>query len=603
VLFVKERIAPEGAFAAGNAGQSGFPIAFSLSATYSFLMDGTGPFNRLVSELSLDERAKLLEKLRSQSSLLQSPLYEEVSDEPAEKIEIRFNNLPWYRRLWFRILSFFNSRAPLKLFEDSLMSRIAKSVEETAPGFYNYQKDLLLPKFQEMLAYLRDGSRFFYQALDASLNRDKGGLMVFLGSLEMPDVHKLIQNSTDPAVLTEQFPGISEVELRKKTHRAMEEAVSTVSDEQRNAMYYNARSLFCLKQLSSFLFDRMINAFIVDSAYGGSICPSASIRDQLLALNNILNSLKNPPPMVLLSSLFVFVLSEKEDEPGFDIQIEMRKLLSRAEASVEAIRTFNKQVPLTQLLRCMSRNMDISPRNIGGGEDWFVVYREHWKHLVDERFSAFIKNKKQRDMQNSLRYFLKGNSLKMLENAGSESDAAGVPVKEAFCLSFLKTFYTVVFMGEINKILRPILLDGEFIKKENRTEFAEYYNTIIKLEDLIRHFDRTLSVSGDIGKRYSQAKAEITSLPFKRRKIQIVLQEASKIAGEIIDQTRDAMEGMMMVLGGIIKKSADEKYDSLANLVVFGKPAAFFGGIQFCADKFRQAIRLMDDITGIENAK
>jgi hypothetical protein len=297
------------------------------------------------------------------------------------------------------------------------------------------------------------------------------------------------------------------------------------------------------------------------------------------------------------------VLSEREDEPGFDIQIEMRKLLSRAEASIEAIRTFNKQVPLTMLLRCMSRNMDIAPLNIGGGEDWFVVYREHWKHLVDERFSVFIKNKKQKDMQNSLRYFLKGNSLKMLENTSNESNAAGVPVKEAFCLSFLKTFYTIVFMGEINKILRPILLDGEFIKKENRAEFAEHYNTIIKLEDLIQHFDQTLSISGDIGKRYLQAKAEITSLPFKRRKIQIVLQEASKIASEIIDQTRDAMKGMMTILGGIIKKSVDEKYDSLANVAVFGRPAAFFGGLQSCIDQFRKAIRLMDDIASIENEK
>ncbi|MDR0587170.1 MAG: DUF5312 domain-containing protein [Treponema sp.] len=566
-------------------------------------MDGTGHFNRLVSELTLEERTKLLEKLKSQSTLQQGPLYEEISDEPEEKIESRFNSLPWYRRFWFRILSFFNSRAPLKLFEDYLMSRISRSLEETAPGFYNYQKDLLLPKFQEMLVYLRDGSRFFYQILDSSFNRDKGGLMVFLGSLEMPDIHRLIQNSTDPSVLVGQFPGISEVELRQKAHRAMEEAVAAINDEQRSVMYQNTRSLFCLKQLSSFLFDRMINAFIVDSAYHGSICPAASIRDQLLVLNNILNSLKDPPPLTLLGSLFVFVLSEKRDEPGFDIQIEMRKLLSRTEASVEAIRTFNKQVPLTRLLRCMSRDMGISPQNIGGGEDWFVVYREHWKQLIDDRFSVFIKNKRQKDMQNSLRYFFKGNSLKVLENTGNESDPTDVPIKEAFCLSFLQTFYTVVFMGEINKILRPILIDGEFIKKENRTEFAEYYNTIIKLEDLIRHFDQTLSKNGDFGQRYLQAKAEMTSLPIKRRKIQIVLQEASRAAEKIIDQTKDAIKGMITVLGGIIRKSADDKYDSLANVTVFGRPAAFFGNLQLCIDQLQKAMRLMDDINSIENAK
>jgi hypothetical protein len=566
-------------------------------------MDGTGHFNRLVSELSLEERGKLLEKLRSQSSLQQGPLYEEVSDEPAETIDIRFNNLPWYRRLWFRVLSFFNSRVPVKLFEDYLMSRISRAVEEKAPGFYNYQKDLLLPKFQDMLIYLRDNSRFFYQVLDASFNRNRGSLMVFLGSLEMPDVHRHIQSGADPAVLSGQFPGVSELELRQKAHREMEDAISAVSEEQKNVMYSSARSLFCLKQLSSFLFDRIINMFIADSAYNGGICPAASIREQLLTLNNILTSLREPPPMTLLESLFVFVLSEQEDEPGFDIQIEIRKLLSRAEASLEAIRTFNNQVPLTQLLRCISRDLSISPRNIGGGEDWFAVYREHWKQLVDERFSAFIKTKKQRDMQNSLRYFLKGTSLKMLENAGNESGSTGVPVKEAFCLSFLQTFYTVVFMGEINKILRPILLDGEFIRKENRAEFAEYYNSLIKLEDLIRHFDQTLSGRGDFGQRYIQAKSEMSSPPIKRRKIQIVLQEASKIALGIIDQTKDAIKGMMQVLNGIMKKNTDEKYDSLANLITFGRPSVFFESLQSCVDQFQKALGLMDGIAGIENGK
>ncbi|MDR0402710.1 MAG: DUF5312 domain-containing protein [Treponema sp.] len=566
-------------------------------------MDDTGPFNRLVSELDLDERARLLEKIKSQSTLQQGPLYEEISDEPAENMEIRFNQLPWYKRLWFSILSFFNSRAPLKIFEDYLMSRMSKSVEEAAPGFYNYQKDLLLPNFQEMLVYLRDGSRFFYQALDSSLNRDKGGLVVFLGSLEMPDIHRLIEEGTDPAALAKQFPVMSEIELKHKAHGVMEEAFSAVSSEQKNAMYHNARSLFCLKQLSSFLFDRMINAFIVDSAYQGCICPAASIRDQLVSLNNILNSLKEPPPLTLLSSLFIFVLSENENEPGFDIQIEMRKLLARAEASIEVIRNFNKQVPLTRLLRCISRNMNISPENIGGGEDWFTVYREHWKRLVDNRFLVFSKNKRMSDMQNSFRYFFKGSSLKVLENAGGESNPLGVPVRGAFCLSFLQTFYTVVFMDEINKILRPILIDGEFIKRENRMEFAEHYNMIIKLDDLIRQFDRALSKDGDFGKRYLQAKSEMVSLPIKRRKIQIVLQEVSKIAGEIIEQTREAIKGMILVLGGILKKSADDKYDSLTNIAAFGKPAVFFGGVQSCVDQFQKAIKLMDDINGIENAR
>ncbi|MDR1306959.1 MAG: DUF5312 domain-containing protein [Treponema sp.] len=568
-------------------------------------MEGNGHFSRLAEELSVEERTGLLEKLSSQSNLPAGmTLYEDPGEEKAVNLESRYGALPWYYKLWFFILSFFNSRSPLKLFADHLMSRIYRNMETRAPGFYNFQKDMLLPKFQEELVKLRDGSRFFYSALDASLNRDKGGLMLFLGSLEMPGIHKLIQADTNPGTLASRYRDLNEIELRQKAFKALEEALAGISGEQRDRMYHSARSLYCLKQLSSFLFDRLINSFIFDASLQGNICPAASVRDQLLTLNNILVSLKEPPPMTLLASLFVFVLTEQDNGAGFDIQIEMRKLLSRAETSLQAVKEFNGEVPLTSLLRCMSRSTDISPGDIGGGEDWYVVYRERWKTRIEEQFLSFIKTRRQRDLQNAFRYFFKGTHLKMLENMVSDSNPSGISIKGNFSLAFLQTFYSVVFMEEINKHIRPILLDGEFIRRDNRSEFTEYYNTLIKLEDVIGHFDMEISPAGDYGKRYALAKNDMSSLPVKRRKIQIVVEEAARDAERIIDQAREAMEGMINILGGVLKKSADEKYDTLINIsALTGRGTAFADGITQSVDLFKKALRLLDDIDAMETGR
>jgi hypothetical protein len=564
-------------------------------------MEETGHFSRLVSDLTLEERTKLLEKLSSQANFSSGVLYEEPREERVVQMEDRYQKLPWYYKLWFYILSFFNSRSPLKLFEDHMMAQIYRDVETTAPGYYNYQKDLLLPKFQDELIKLRDGSRFFYTALDASLNRDKGGLMVFLGSLEMPDVHKSIINDTAPAVLASHYRELNEVELRQQAFKALEDALAGITEEDRNKMYRSAQSLFCLKQLSSFLFDRLINTFIFDSSLQGSICPAASVRDQLLSLNNILISLKRPPPITLLESLFAFVLTEQSEEPGFDVHNEMRKLLAHAEASLQCIREFNREVPLLQLLRCISRSANIAPQNIGGGEDWYAVYRDRWKTQVDEQFLSFIRTRRQRDLLNAFRYFLKGTNLKMLENMGSELNPSGMSIKGSYSLSFLQTFYTVIFMSEINKFIRPILIDGEFVRRENRTEFTECYNTLIKLEDIIGRFDRDIAPTGEYGSRYIQAKNEMTSLPVKRRKIQIVVEEAARDAEKIINQTREAMKGMINILGGILKKSADEKYDTLSNLsVLAGRGTAFTDGIADSASQFRRVLQLLQDIDSME---
>jgi len=566
-------------------------------------MDETGHFDKLISELSLDERNNLLEKLSSQAELSTAALYKESSEGNNTQLEFNYQKLPWYLRLWFLLLSVFNSRNPIKIYEDHVMLQLFHRLEEKYPGIYSYSKDVLLPKFQDELIKLKEGSRFFYDALDASLNRDRGGLFMFLGSLEMPELHKRILAATDPAELTSRYEALGEVEIRQKAVKAMEDTLAEITLEERDKMYHSARSLNCLKQLSSFLFDRMINTFSHDSSSGpGAVCSTRLVREQLITLNNILFSLKSPPPITLLESLFIYVLMERSNDPGFDMTMEMRKLLNQAETSLLTIRSFNMNVPLTQLIRCITRNPGASPRDIGGGEDWYVVYRERWKAQIEEQFLAFAKTKRQRDIQNSFRYFFRGANLKILENMSTEQNPSGLNIKGTYSLSFLQTFYSVVFMGEVNKQLRPILIDGEFINKENKIEFTEAYNNLIKLDDLIRHFDQNISPEGDYGKRYAKAKNEILVLPVKRRKIQIVLEEASREAERIIEQTQEALESMVRILEGITKTGTDEKYDTLVNLSAFNTR----GGVIFVDTlaqtliQIKKTLQLLKDVEIME---
>jgi hypothetical protein len=420
----------------------------------------------------------------------------------------------------------------------------------------------------------------------------------------MPEIHKLIESDTDPTALAAHYRDLNEVELRQRGLKILEDILAGITEAERNRMYYNARSLLCLKQLASFLYDRIINSFVYDSSAAGYVCPAASVREMLLSLNNTLASLKKPPPIALLESLFIFVLMEKSDEPNLDIHNEMRKLLVQSEVSLQAIRDFNMEVPLTMLLRCISRNPGLVPKPIGGGEDWYPIYRDRLKHQVEENFLSFTRTRRQRDLQNAFRYFLKGTNLKMLENMGSPQNPSGINVKGNFNLSFLLTFYSVVFMGEINKYLKPILIEEKKKKKENRAEFTECYNNLIKLEDLINRFDRDISPDGDVGKSYIQAKNEMSSLSIKRRKIQIVVEDAVHTAERIIEQTREAMSGMIKILEGILKKSDDGKYDGLSNLhALAGRGTTFQEGIAEAITQFKKTLTLMDDIDAMEAEK
>jgi hypothetical protein len=560
--------------------------------------------HRLVSELTVEERSNLLEKLKAQSNISADPLYEEVKEEPAVSFEDGYVQLPWYYRLFYFIMGLFRSVTPQKAFEDGVVKRLGREIEAGTPGIYDCQRSCLLPAFHQLLSDLKEGARFFYTALDSSVNRDKGAFYAFLGSLEMPEVHQRLQNETDCELIAEGAGEASEAELRQAAFKAMEDALAAVTGEQRSRMYVNTRALQCLKELSSFLFDRVLMAFGFEPSASGQICSVNVVKDMLENLNNILFSLREPPPLALLQSLFIFILQERTVEQGFDINREMRNLLSRAEDATAAIRNFNRQASLTRILRCAGRDMSLAPKAISGGEDWFVVYREYWKRYIETRFVEYMRGRRHRDLLNSFKYFLKGTNLKILDNVVSDSNQDGIPVSGAFALSFLLTFHSAVYMTDINKILRPILIDGEFYKRENRTEFTESYNDLIKLEDDIRKFEREISPEGDFGKRYILARQDMSSLPVKRRKIQMAVEEASRGARGIVDRARNACTVMINILNGILRKDPGGRYDTLGNLSrLTGKGPAFINGIAESIQKFQKALQLLDDIDAMESGR
>ena len=569
------------------------------------MADSGNNFERMVAGLSLDERKNLLDKLNGQSNISAEPLYVRGEEPvPVENIEAEYTKLPWYFRIWYFVLGFFKAKPPVKIFEDHQVSVLGIKTEEKCPGLYDYQKDMLLPAFHRHLTKLKDAARFFYSALDTSVNRDKGAFFAFLGSLEMSDVHMRLQTETDPRIIVEKNPDTPEMDLRQIAFRAMDDALAMVTDEYRNIMYFDARTLNCLKELSSFLYDRVLMSFGSNSITNGDACSAGIVRELLASLNSILHSLVIAPPMTLLESLFVFILQDRAGEPGFDINREMKGLLVKAEESLEVIREFNKHVPLTWIIRCSTRNMAYATRQVSGGEDWFVVYRDYWKRRIESLFSEFMKDRRYRELLNTFRYYLKGTSLKMLGNTQSESNPDGLPIKGSFALSFLLTFYSSVFMPDINRILRPILIDGEFQRKENRAEFAESYNNLIKLEDDIKGFEHEISPTGDYGKRYSQVRQEMSLLPIKRRKIQIVIEEASKDAEKLSGQARDASRSMVNILGGILGRDTRARYDTLANLShVAGKGTAFITGLEETIQLFQRLLKILDDIEAMENGR
>jgi hypothetical protein len=256
--------------------------------------------------------------------------------------------------------------------------------------------------------------------------------------------------------------------------------------------------------------------------------------------------------------------------------------------------------------------MSLSAQAITGGEDWFVVYHDYWRDRIEEKLTEYRMQRQQQELFESFRYFLKDKPLKNLEHVASEANPDGLPIKGAFSLSFLLTFYSAVFINDINNDLRHILIDGRFFQRDNRTAFTESYNNLIKLETDIKRLDNQLNISGDYGKRYIRANEE-TSLQTRRRKTQIILDDASDEATAIIDQTKTAINNMIAILRAIITVDEHGNYTVLVNMTHFmgqdetaevatptAKGTAFIHSINEVIEKLQVALHILEDIAVLE---
>jgi hypothetical protein len=563
-----------------------------------------GTLEKLVAGLSLDERQRMLERLKAHSTLSNESLYPSPEGEagPALSTADRYAKLPWYYRLYYFILGFFKNRSPRQIFTDAQTGKLGRRIELVYPGVYSYQKEQLGTEFHRLLAALKEDARFFFEALDASVSRDRGCFFSFLGSLEMAAVHRGLETETTPEQLREKNPAVPDAELRQAALRIMEESFAGITEAQRTVMYRHARSLHCLKELASFLYDRVLLAF--SPGEGIQTCSIHVVKDMLASLNNILFSLNEPPSLALLESLFIFMLQARFSEPGFDQNQELRRLLNRAERALANIRNFNRHLPLTLILKCGNRDMSYGPRPVSGGEDWYAVYRDYWRRRITAQCAAYIKDRRARELRESYKRFFPGPEvppLVNLENAAAEGDSGRFPLGLSQSLSFLLSFYTLVFMPDLNAGLALVMTEGEFVNKENLVEFTGRYNDLTKLETDIKTLDEKIGPRGIYGERYTQAWQDMSSLPVKRRKIQLVIDDAQEEARQIIERARTAFGSISAVLEGILNKDSEGRYDTLSNLSQLeAKIPNLPEVLQAAGDRLRDAGLVLDTVTTLE---
>ena len=562
-------------------------------------------FDVLVSELSTDERRDLLERITRGSQISGEPLYPPSSLPRAEHADYdsRLTDLGFLPRLVLFLRSVFRGKSREELIREDDLKEIARKVEATFPGLVDRRRSLLLAPFAGELRRLRDSARFFYETLDRSVEKDRASFYAFLASLELADVHRRLLEETDPFQVEARLPHVEESELRSTLMSSYDLILSSLEEGGRKAMYNHVRSVFFLKRLSGFLFERLLGAFRSGTGPEGSEAAAfVEARDLLLDLGDILFSMSTPPGASLMTALFAFVEREEIGRPGGDPEAALNADIAKAQSALERIRLFNSRVPLGELLRLVSGDPEYTPRELAGGEDWLALYRSFWRERIESRLDEWRNDRRYRELAEEISRFVGQPGLRHFDHISREGSETSPPIGQELALSFIEAFYRGPFARELNRVLKILLVDGEFYRKDNRLEFTDAYDALLRVPETVALLDSRLAPEGDLGSTWAQARTEMAPLPIKRRRTQAIARGAEEEAERAVRDTGRALTTMVRVLRGILKGEAGGRYDSLSNLSYLDGKAnrEFLRSLDAAKDRCERAMGILAELSGLD---
>jgi hypothetical protein len=559
-------------------------------------------FDRLVSELSIEERMELLERIKSRTPVSDEPLFPESALASSRiRAASRVEDLGLFAKIVLFFRRLFSGKTRDELLRLDALKEIGRKIDYQQPGIIDRKHGLLLAPAAVELRGLKDAARFFYDVLDRSIEKDKAAFYAFLASIELPDTHRRLVSETDPF----QIPliGDDESAMRSTVLESFDRIISEIPEDGRHAMYQDLRSILFLKRLSGFLFERLLGAFRPGADPSGREAASLfEVRELLLELGDILLSMAEPPSLELMESLFVFSEREELGKQGTDAESLLGADIAKAEEALARIRAFNSRIPLGDLLCLASGDPHYHPRELPGGEDWFAIYKAFWKERIETGLNEWRTAQRYKALAEEIASFVGDPGPAGFKYISQEERESAPAVRLEMALSFLDAFYRGPFLKELNRPLKIILIDGEFYRKDNRIEFTDAYDALLHINERIALFDAKLAPEGEFGLAWTMARNEMGSAAIRRRKMQAVTRSAEEEAESIVRRAGYSLSTLIKVLRGFLKGEAGGRYDSLANLSYLDGKAnkEFIKTLENAKDRCERAHILLGELSGLD---
>ena len=531
-------------------------------------------FERLVKNLSKGERHELLDKLHtlSKPTISQEPL--KIVEEEAEAFNYNkaFQQLSWIEKLFLFIRVLLTSDTREELLEEMILTKLSKQLERNYNNIYTHSTVELGANFYWSVKKLQDKLNFLREPLRQALAAQKKDFFAFLVGWELPDIQDRLMSEVEPEHVAYEQSITDPYKIRKQIEFQIEDIFDSIDETRKNVLYNQVRNLHAFTSLVTFPFEKLLTAFEKRGSGKPLSAYLFDVRPNLLELTQVLFSVRQPPSEGIMKILFLFYLQNSlENEENEEVERRLNNLLKQTEEAIGYLRYFHIHIPLLTLSRLVLRNIEYVPEKAGGGEDWFVLFKQFWYQRFDQKMRSYSEAYKRDQLIDSAKEFLKQDTLpevKYYNKFGSEYQLQPRYLKT---LGLIRGFMDTVFISEMNSPLKLVLIDGEFYKEQNREEYNDAYNGLIWINDRLDGLELSLSSEGEFGRRVEAVNNEASTERQRIGKVKQLISSVDAQAEELIGKTIAFVTQLKNVITGILYGDMGGRYDTLSNFGYIGR--------------------------------
>lgn len=533
---------------------------------YNYIMqkdDNRTAFDRLVAGMTSEERSSMLEKINQDSvSVVQFIETENQVPEKSLSLHLRFKEESFFYRFFLWLRGIIEKRSSEKIYNEDVIASMARRLNRDHPGIVNHRNGLLDTVFYEHLKALKSAADFF-KPYFAIIDDSPGDFYVFLSSFVAPELSEKINNEADPFSL--DYSVEPNNETRAMLLKNLDNILKNIDAGSKSDMYTAVSAVNWLRQFTRLPYIHFTSQFtnLTGSNY---TCPYRNAVNDYGAFAAVFTNIL-PVKSEVLEAMLMF--SQKKDltknAQDKDIERTVKEFLSKTNQYFASIQSFISSVPILKTGKIINADYDWIPGNIEGVEAWFPNFRSHWRKIIDVRWGDWLRERKKKNLENYLRNDFGLSEFPVLTYRPWQALWMRVPFSCELTGGFMSWFSDNAYDNMI-QTLNEVMMEGVFVRNENRIEYSEGLNLFVQSVSQIRELTDRLAPEGEFGALFDEFATS------RLRSFQVQNQIDSMMAtteSEIKDSVRKFSKGSRMMdkcLNGILSEEKDGVHDGLQNL-------------------------------------